>query len=484
MFVIRSDEKVKHKIMRIFKIWKDRQVYDEDFIADLDGLLAASVAKIKSKELDDEEFQVQTVVNYIRKCVNLQTETDKSLKSVIKTVLPNESVLKGLKDRSKVLNLQKEIDDIARRYERYMQNLQRELKHRSALLQVLHEADEFYKTQRGEVKVVANAYKMFGNRIKKMQDKLEELRPALTSPVPSPPINAPSPSPENDFDLPSEAFAFSASNGFLTYGDASLPFDPSDFQRKSPTPPVQSIQVINNQNNVLADNYGSSNSSIDNFFKSLMPADTYDPSSANLSFSEYSLNESTMNVSFGQESSSAGSGLPSYAPITMQNYGMSSNNGAFNRNNYNQPPEVVPPQQVAPPPIVGQPNRDQWTTKGWNDEVSKIIADPAWHSIVRNIKTADISVAKEPLMDAPHSPPEYDQKAANERPAIEYTDQQTDIGGSTDVDHRALTNVLTRHIDIDHRNLISLTGSPGQNNSETFSQPQVDLVSLRIFAVL
>lgn len=376
-----SDDKVKPKILRIFKIWKDRQVYDEDFIADLNGLLAVTVAKTKSKEVDEDEFQVQTVVNYIRKCVNLQTETDKSLKTVIKTTLPDKSALKGLKDRSKVLELQKEIDDIAKRYERYMQNLQREIKHRAGLIQVLKEADEFYKTQRGEVKVVANAYKMFGTRIKKMQEKLEELRPMLPSPAPSPPLNAPSPSPEDDFGMPGDAFAFSANNGFLTYGNASLPFDPNDFQRKSPSPSVQSIQVINNNPNVLADVYVNSNSSIDSFFKTLMPTSdstAYDPSSvANLSFSEYS--ETTLNMSFGAESTSPGS-LPSYAPITMQGYGMSSSNPTpFSRNQpYSQSvTDGPPPVIMQPPPPQQQQHQSEsvdpkmWTTKGWDsDQVS------------------------------------------------------------------------------------------------------------------
>lgn len=80
-------------------------------------------------------------------------------------------------------------------------------------------------------------------------------------------------------------------------------------------------------------------------------------------------------------------------------------------------------------------------------------------------------------MDAPHSPPEYDQKARNEQTTVEY--QETEMGGaSTDVDHRTLTDVLARKIDIDHRNLISLTGSPGQGGvSDAFSKPSTDTVS-------
>lgn len=339
-------------------------MYDEDFISDLNGLLAIVPAKTKSKDVDEDEFQVQTVVNYIRKCVNLQNETDRSLKSVIKTKLPDEAALKGLKDRNKVAELQKEIEDAARRYEKYMQNLQREIRHRTSLIQALKEADDFYKTQRGEVKVVANAYKLYGNRIKKMQEKLEELKPVLPSPVPSPPLNAPSPSPEDDFGFPNDAFAFSANNGFLTYGNTSLPFDPSDFQRKSPSPSIQSIQVINNTTNPLPEVYSGSNCSIDNFFKTLLPNDagSYDPSSANLSFSEYSMNDSTLGMGFGNDPTIVP--LPAYAPITtMQGYGMLNRNAPYNQPLLDGPPP--PPDQ-----ILDQMRPKMWGSKWNEDQVS------------------------------------------------------------------------------------------------------------------
>lgn len=52
------DEKVKQRILRIFKIWEERGIYDEAFIADLSGLIAAS-SKRKSEASDDPaDFQV------------------------------------------------------------------------------------------------------------------------------------------------------------------------------------------------------------------------------------------------------------------------------------------------------------------------------------------------------------------------------------------------------------------------------------------
>lgn len=149
------DDKVKHKILRIFKIWGERQVYDEDFLSDLNGLLSATLPKPKPKEVTDpDEFQISTVVTSIRECVTLQNETDKSLKSVIKSVLPE--VPKSFKDRAHCATLKKQIDDDVRRHERYIHNLKTEIKARSLLIAALQQADEFYQTQKGEVKVVAN----------------------------------------------------------------------------------------------------------------------------------------------------------------------------------------------------------------------------------------------------------------------------------------------------------------------------------------
>lgn len=83
-----------------------------------------------------------------------------------------------------------------------MKTLSAEMKARKTLLIALEQAEAFYHNQRSEVKVVANAYRNFGNRIRTMKRKVDELIEQLPSPVPSPDINAPSPEPDNDFELP------------------------------------------------------------------------------------------------------------------------------------------------------------------------------------------------------------------------------------------------------------------------------------------
>lgn len=108
-------------------------------------------------------------------------------------------------DRNQVEELEREIIDRRNKLEHYIKTLTNEIKARTTLITVLDQADAFYHNQRGEVKVVATAYRNYGNSIKTMKRKLEELTKTLPSPIPSPDINAPSPGPaDNDFVLPGE----------------------------------------------------------------------------------------------------------------------------------------------------------------------------------------------------------------------------------------------------------------------------------------
>jgi hypothetical protein len=53
------EEKVKHRILRIFKIWQERGIYDEAFITDLSGLLSTTTKKTSNETVTDtSDFQV------------------------------------------------------------------------------------------------------------------------------------------------------------------------------------------------------------------------------------------------------------------------------------------------------------------------------------------------------------------------------------------------------------------------------------------
>lgn len=199
------DEKVKHKILRIFKIWEQRGVYGEDFIADLSGLI--SVQPTGPKNDEPHEFQASYVINKIKNCANLEKDTDLKLKHLNEhnpKIQISEGLTNSLKDRVHVDDVEKELDVYVQHMEDYINALKLEIKNRIALISVLKQAETQLEADRKDVKLVAHAYKTFGQRVKVFQKKLEEHMEDLPSPVPSPDINAPSPSPDSDLELPDD----------------------------------------------------------------------------------------------------------------------------------------------------------------------------------------------------------------------------------------------------------------------------------------
>ncbi|XP_047036695.1 regulation of nuclear pre-mRNA domain-containing protein 2 isoform X7 [Helicoverpa zea] len=207
------DEKVRPKILRIFKIWEQRSVYDDEFLSDLTGLLSAGAIK---KTDDDSEFQdyfqPTQLVNKIKQCSVLEADTDMRLKDIHDSHLELSDAdllrasLKGLyEERGNKDDVEKELNDGIACVERYTAALQREIVAREALLALLTSATQYYSTQRGEVKVVAYAYKNFGARVRALKRKLDELTPSLPNAAPSPPQrdeDVPSPGPDEDLELP------------------------------------------------------------------------------------------------------------------------------------------------------------------------------------------------------------------------------------------------------------------------------------------
>lgn len=156
------DEKVKHRILRIFKIWDQRQVYDEEFLADLSGLLSAAPPKKKVEPQPiavPEEFQAALLIASMRSCATLEQATDARLRDLreCKVDIDNaDELCASLKDRRHVEDAESDIDVAVRNVENYVQALEVELRDRHQLLELLEQADQFYETQRGEVKIVSN----------------------------------------------------------------------------------------------------------------------------------------------------------------------------------------------------------------------------------------------------------------------------------------------------------------------------------------
>ena len=156
------DEKVKHRILRIFKIWDQRQVYDEEFLTDLSGLISAAPKKKPEpppSTAAPEEFQASLLISTMRSCANLEQATDARLRDLRESSIDvdnAEELLASLKDRRHVEDAEKEVDTVVRNMENYVKALEAEIVERTQVLELLEQADQFYETQRGEVKIVTN----------------------------------------------------------------------------------------------------------------------------------------------------------------------------------------------------------------------------------------------------------------------------------------------------------------------------------------
>lgn len=527
------DEKVKHKILRIFKIWEQREIYNDEFLADLNGLLSATSAKkpepqsapsvtapaaatlatgptrlAEAKQavviVDIDDFQTASLVSTIKDCVKNETDTDATFKSLNKTPLVDvEAVMNSIKgkDRKSVEDVEREIEENLVHYQSYVHSLKTELKSRKLLISLLEQAETFYHNQRGEVKVVANAYRNFGNRLKSMKKKLDELTTTLPSPIPSPDINAPSPPPDMDLQLPDDQSFFNVNGMMNSYMDGNLPFDISDFRRDSPTPnTVQPIQVIGSRK----DETEGVNDFLKTFFpdtpnqhypasRQSVPSHTtagsapYVPShSSNSSLEDYALGSVGGGVdytaglnSYGVPSSVVGRGADYGLPglgLRQNNHppaGMVRNYGVGPQ--YNQPmlsdyptvrPQPVPRGQLLPPPQPVNLDRSDEYNSTW--DMSMTWDGPQDSSGFQNL-------------DTPVSPPHYERKGLNPN-VIEYIDDVNEEGPLQDVDHRQLPSLPMpafmkekgRLMDVDHRNLISLTGSPGPLKSSLDDLEDID----------
>ncbi|XP_048004711.1 formin-like protein 3 isoform X2 [Leguminivora glycinivorella] len=436
------EEKVRQKILRIFKIWEQRSVYDDEFLSDLTGLLSAGAVK----KTDDEalDFQPQQLVNKIKQCAVLEADTDLRLKYIHESHLQlsdADALCASLKesiseDKSNKEDVEKELNEGIGCVERYTQALQREIVAREALLALLASANQYYSTQRGEVKVVAYAYKNFGARVRALKRKLDELIPTLPSAAPSPPQrdeDVPSPGPDEDLDLPNvgdedndvsynidKTFntSLSADGSLYNMGLSSFLNSDNALALFNESPPNTNINSTNKIEVISSRPSENQDFNINDFLKTLVPSEN----------AQNSDNNSVASGTMSQKSQDALPGLDllsdSNPPPPTSFYGSITNNIV------SEEPEPYRPEAPS-----------QWSTNSWN-----MVNIPQ----VQDIPPADVD--HRGILPPPPPPPSLPI-----------------MGHMEDVDHRMLplppppmpvTTVSSRHPvqqDVDHRNLISLT---------------------------
>ncbi|XP_037082551.1 regulation of nuclear pre-mRNA domain-containing protein 2-like [Pollicipes pollicipes] len=208
------DEKLRPAITRILKIWDDRGIFPQEFIATLTNVVS-NVSKADTKENAQilSDFRTSDLIKHVREVDETEKETDKRLKAindgefhVSDTAI--EELRANVKSRSQSKLFVSELEEGIRAVERYVSALDREIQQRAELIEQLERSEIYYETQRNDAKVVAVAYKNFSKRVREMKKKVEEGLPDLpdVSPVPSPDINAPSPTNSDDgLQLPDDA---------------------------------------------------------------------------------------------------------------------------------------------------------------------------------------------------------------------------------------------------------------------------------------
>lgn len=208
-----GDSKVIKSAERILSIWEERGVYSGTLIADLKNALikeespsvtpveqqtpVESKADLRSKVV--AEFVPQALIDQLSKYKRSLEEVDLREKQLaaMRVDIFSSDALKKLKDKAGGKKFSKDFEEGSAQLQEFVKFFDKQNKILPQLLEALTNADIFYEMQYKEVKIVANAYQTFANRVSHLKRKLDTLKSTLPdldeSPIPSPSADAPSP---------------------------------------------------------------------------------------------------------------------------------------------------------------------------------------------------------------------------------------------------------------------------------------------------
>ncbi|XP_073340472.1 regulation of nuclear pre-mRNA domain-containing protein 2a [Pagrus major] len=208
-----GDPKVIKSVERILSIWEERGVYSGTLITELRSNLVKeesppetpveqktpveSKADLRSKVL--AEFVPQALMDELSKYKRSVEEVDMREKQLaaMRVDICSSVALKKLKDKAGGKKFSKDFEEGSAQLQEFVKFLDKQCKTGPPVMEALSNADIFYEMQYKEVKIVANAYQTFANRVSHLKRKLDALKATLPdlddSPIPSPSADAPSP---------------------------------------------------------------------------------------------------------------------------------------------------------------------------------------------------------------------------------------------------------------------------------------------------
>ncbi|UJR23316.1 hypothetical protein I4U23_026330 [Adineta vaga] len=195
-----KENAIKKKIQRIIEIWRDRGVYDEDFMSELLKKLLGTEVYEKDKEVTRviAEFQPKSLCESLIRFKQLEGETlvkEQLIHNDLKLIdgMSVENVRK-LKDKTTTDAFHTEYENSREKFQDYVRYYERLLKERKELKQFCEQAEVFYDAQYQDANIVVEAYKNFGDKVATLKKKLDNLIRDLPEIVSSPSgDNAPSP---------------------------------------------------------------------------------------------------------------------------------------------------------------------------------------------------------------------------------------------------------------------------------------------------
>ncbi|KAL2079955.1 hypothetical protein ACEWY4_023748 [Coilia grayii] len=275
-----DDPKVRRAVERTLTIWEERNVYSEEFIAQLrthlqekepeEPAVSTPVAtpttttatpKVSAAQKSKivAEFVPQGFIQKLQKHRSSVDEVDlreKQLAAMRVDVCSSEA-LKKLKDKAGGKKFAKDFEEGSAKLQEFVSILEGQVKKGPVLLEALQNADVFYEMQYKEVKIVTKAYETFANRVSHLKRKLDALKAGLPSlddsPVPSPCADAPSPTGSEspfrglasaDLELDAAAMADQYPEPLISLGDVPSPLSSPG---GSPKPAVEVGQSDNRE---------------------------------------------------------------------------------------------------------------------------------------------------------------------------------------------------------------------------------------------
>ncbi|CAL8364933.1 unnamed protein product [Arctogadus glacialis] len=211
-----GNPKVIRSVERILTIWEERNIYTGALIGELKGYLKEEVkeesppdtpAENKTPSDSKAALQSKIVAEFVPAALVERLSTYKSSVeevelrekqlAAMRVDVCSSAALRKLKDKAGGKRFSRDFEEGSTKLQDFVRFLEEESKGGSGLLEALGNADIFYEMQYQEVKIVANAYQTFANRVSHLKRKLDALKSTLPdldeSPIPSPSADAPSP---------------------------------------------------------------------------------------------------------------------------------------------------------------------------------------------------------------------------------------------------------------------------------------------------